>query len=148
VQGYVPSIDRFGNINSHPDAEIVPGIVIYRLDDRIFFANSQRVNSRIWSAISAAPQPVRWLVFDVAGVPDTDSAAQAALLELKRGLDEAGIGLVFSMMRESLRVDLDQADVLPVLGSENLFETVDAAVEECLARDARARRNGESPLNA
>jgi SulP family sulfate permease len=143
VQGYVPSIDRFGNINSHPDAEIVPGIVIYRLDDRIFFANSQRVNARIWSAISAAPQPVRWLVFDVAGVPDTDSAAQAALLELKRGLDEAGIGLVFSMMRESLRVDLEQADVLQVLGPENLFETVDAAARECLARDARVRHGGE-----
>ena len=69
VQGFVPSIDRFGNVDSHPDAEVIHGIVIYRLDDRIFFANCQRVNGRIWSAISGAPKPVRWLVFDVAGCP-------------------------------------------------------------------------------
>ena len=118
VQGFVPSIDRFGNVDSHPDAEVIHGIVIYRLDDRIFFANCQRVNARIWSAISGAPKPVRWLVFDVAGVPDTDSAAQAALLDLKRGLDTAGIGLVFATMRETLRVDLDEGQVLDQIGEE------------------------------
>ncbi len=134
VQGYVPSIDRFGNVESHPDAEVTPGIVVYRLDDRIFFANCQRVNGRIWSAISSAPRPVRWLVFDVAGVPDTDSAAQAALLDLKRGLDSAGIGLVFATMRETLRVDLAEGQVLDQLGAENLFETVEAAVSACRHR--------------
>jgi MFS superfamily sulfate permease-like transporter len=134
VQGYVPSIDRFGNVESHPDAEVTPGIVVYRLDDRIFFANCQRVNGRIWSAISSAPRPVRWLVFDVAGVPDTDSAAQSALLDLKRGLDSAGIGLVFATMREPLRVDLLEGQVLDQLGAENLFETVEAAVLECRQR--------------
>ena len=134
VQGFVPSIDRFGNVDSHPDAEVIHGIVIYRLDDRIFFANCQRVNARIWSAISAAPKPVRWLVFDVAGVPDTDSAAQAALLDLKRGLDTAGIGLVFAMMRQTLRVDLEEGQVLDQIGEGNLFETVEAAVIACLGR--------------
>ncbi len=134
VQGFVPSIDRFGNVSSHPDAEVVKGIVIYRLDDRIFFANSQRVNGRIWSAISGAPKPVHWLVFDAAGVPDTDSAAQAALLDLKRGLDSAGIGLVFATMRETLRLDLAEAQVLDQIGEDNLFETVEAAVIACLQR--------------
>jgi SulP family sulfate permease len=134
VQGFVPSIDRFGNVSSHPDAEVILGIVIYRLDDRIFFANSQRVNGRIWSAISGAPKPVHWLVFDAAGVPDTDSAAQAALLDLKRGLDSAGIGLVFATMRETLRLDLAEAQVLEQIGEDNLFETVEAAVIACLER--------------
>ncbi|HEX6888144.1 MAG TPA: SulP family inorganic anion transporter, partial [Candidatus Nanopelagicales bacterium] len=106
VQGYVPSIERFGNVTSHPDAHVVPGMVVYRLDDRMFFANCQRVNTRIWAALSAAPQPVHWLIFDVAGVPDTDSAAQQALLDLKQGLEAAGVGLVFATMRETLRVDL------------------------------------------
>ena len=96
------------------------------------------MNSRIWSAISAAPSPVRWLVFDVAGVPDTDAAAQAALLELKRGLDKSGIGLKFAMMRETLRLDLVEAEVMRVLGQENVFETVEAAVDACLAEDAGA----------
>jgi MFS superfamily sulfate permease-like transporter len=139
VQGFVPSIDRFGNVDSHPDAEVINGIVIYRLDDRIFFANCHRVNGRIWSAISGAPKPVNWLVFDVAGVPDTDAAAQAALLDLKRGLDKAGIGLVFATMRETLRMDLEDALVLEQLGEANLFETVEAAVIACRDRMHAAR---------
>ncbi len=139
VQGYVPSIGRYGNVSSHADAEVIPGVVVYRLDDRIFFANSQRVVARIWSAIGAAPQPVHWLVFDAAGVPDTDSAAQASLLDLKRGLTDRGIGLVFATMRESLRVDLVDAGLMDYLGSENLFETVEAAVAYCQQEIAAAQ---------
>ncbi len=136
VQGYVPSIKRYGNISSHPDAEIIPGIVIYRLDDRIFFANSQRVVHRILSAISAAPQPVRWLVFDVAAVPDTDSAAQASLLELKRALDDRGIGLVFATMRHQLHADLEDAGLIDLFGEQHIFPTVAAAVSFCRRSEA------------
>jgi MFS superfamily sulfate permease-like transporter len=142
VQGYVPSIGRFGNVSSHPDAAVLPGIVVYRLDDRVFFANSQRVHGRIRSAIKAAPKPVHWLVFDVAGVPDTDAAAQAMLLELKAGLDRDGIGLVFATMRESLRIDLVDAGVLDVLGPENMYETVEAAVAACRERTPPVGRRG------
>ncbi len=133
VQGFVPSIRRYGNVESHPDAEVIPGIVVYRLDDRIFFANADRVVNRIWSAIAAAPQPVRWLVFDVAGVPDTDSAAQAALVELISRLKERHIGLVFATMRESLVEDLEQAELMRVIGEDRVFETVGAAVAHCRA---------------
>ena len=129
VQGFVPSIGRYGNVGSHPDAQVVPGIVIYRLDDRIFFANCQRVVNRIMAAIAAAPEPVEWLVFDVAGVPDTDSAAQAALIDLEIALSARGIGLVFATMRETLRVDLVQAGLTDLLGADRVFETVEAAVE-------------------
>jgi MFS superfamily sulfate permease-like transporter len=131
VQGFVPSIARFGNVESHPDAEVMPGIVIYRLDDRMFFANCERVVRRIKAAVAAAPQPVHWLVWDVAGVPDTDSAAQVSLVDLKRWLHERDIGLVFATMRESLREDLEAAEILDELGTENVFETVAAAVAHC-----------------
>jgi SulP family sulfate permease len=137
VQGFVPSIGRYGNVESHRDAEVIPGIVIYRLDDRIFFANSQRVVGRIMSAIAAAPQPVKWLVFDVAGVPDTDSAAQAALIDLHNGLVEKNIGLVFATMRESLHSDLQQAGLMTMFGEDRIFETVDAAVGYCQGGSSR-----------
>jgi SulP family sulfate permease len=134
VQGFVPSIARFGNVESHPDAEVMPGIVIYRLDDRMFFANCERVVRRIKAAVAAAPQPVHWLVWDVAGVPDTDSAAQVSLVDLKRWLHDRDIGLVFATMRESLREDLEAAEILDELGTENVFETVGAAVAHCQAQ--------------
>lgn len=138
VQGYVPSIDRYGNVESHPDAEVIPGIVVYRLDDRMFFANCERVVARIRAAVAAAPQPVQWLVWDVAGVPDTDSAAQVSMVDLKRWLADRDIGLVFATMRETLRVDLELAGILEDLGPESLFETVDAAVAYCQTQMAQS----------
>jgi MFS superfamily sulfate permease-like transporter len=108
----------------------------------MFFANCQRVNTRIWAAVSAAPQPVHWLIFDVAGVPDTDSAAQQALLDLKQGLEAAGVGLVFATMRETLRVDLAEAGVLTAIGMHNVYETVEAAIEDCAVRQPPVRLIG------
>lgn len=134
VMGYVPSIGRYGNVSSHPDAQVTPGVVVYRLDDRMFFANAHRVHRRILAAIDAAPKPVRWLVFYAGGVPDSDSAAQATLLDLKHGLDLQGIGMVFAVMRESLRVDLDQGGLIDVIGEHNIYETVESAVASSVQR--------------
>ena len=126
VLGYVGSLGRWADVRFNPAARLTPGVVVYRLDDRLFFANASYFKGRIRESVAAAPPPVHSLVFDVAGVPDTDSAAQAALLDLKRGLDTAGIGLVFAMMRETLRVDLDEGQAsLDQIGEGNLFETVE-----------------------
>jgi high affinity sulfate transporter 1 len=141
VQGFVPSIGRYGNVSSHPDAQVTPGIVVYRLDDRIFFANAHRVGRRIWAAIEAAPQPVRWLVFDAAGVPDSDSAAQSALTDLMSALDARGIGLVVAVMRQSLRDDLEAGRMLELIGEDNIFETVEAAVAACVRRGTGVERS-------
>ena len=124
VQGYVPGIDRFGNVQQRPDPE-GPRIVFY---GSITGSSSPtaRGSTPIWSAISGAPSR-SWLVFEWRACP-TPTRPHRLAFDLKRALDSAGIGLGFATMRETLRVDLADGQVLARIGEENLFETVDAAV--------------------
>ena len=66
----------------HPSARITPGVVVYRLDDRLFFANANYVHGRVQEAIGAAPTETRWLVFDAESVTHVDSTGMEALADL------------------------------------------------------------------
>jgi SulP family sulfate permease len=69
VLGWVPRLGRYADVRLHPSATLAPGVLVYRLDDRLFFANASYVTGRIREAIDGAPAPVGWLVFD-ADAPD------------------------------------------------------------------------------
>jgi sulfate permease, SulP family len=64
VLGWVERLDRYADVSLHPSAVVTPGVVVYRLDDRIFFANARYVEGRVREALLAAPAPASWLVFD------------------------------------------------------------------------------------
>ena len=57
VLGWVERLGRYGDVQTHPSAETTPGVVVYRLDDRLFFANAHYVTGRVREAIAAAPRP-------------------------------------------------------------------------------------------
>jgi SulP family sulfate permease len=61
---------------------MTPGIVIYRLDDRLFFANARYVKGRVLEAVRGAHDPARWLIFDAESVTDVDATGLTALAEL------------------------------------------------------------------
>ena len=65
---------------------MTPGVVVYRLDDRLFFANARYFKGRVREAIRAAPAPVAWLVFDAEAVTHADSTGLEALETLARDL--------------------------------------------------------------
>ena len=69
-----------------PSARVTPGIIVYRLDDRLFFANARYFNGRVREAIRAAPAPVAWLVFDAEAVTHVDSTGLDALDQLVQEL--------------------------------------------------------------
>jgi high affinity sulfate transporter 1 len=62
VLGWVGSLGRYADVSLHPLARVTAGVVVYRLDDRLFFANARYFKGRVREAIRAAPSPVRWLV--------------------------------------------------------------------------------------
>ena len=64
VLGWVDRLGRYADVSLHPSARVTPGVVVYRLDDRLFFANARYFKGRVREAIRAAAQPVTWLVFD------------------------------------------------------------------------------------
>ena len=86
VLGWVPKLEGYRDVSLHPSAEVTPGVVVYRLDDRLFFANARYVKGRVREAIRAAPTETSWLVFDAEAVNHVDSTGIEALADLARDL--------------------------------------------------------------
>ncbi len=101
VLGWVPRLGRYADVSLHPSAEITPGVVVYRLDDRLFFANAGYFKGRVREALRGAPSPPHALVFDAEGVAHVDSAGLDALTQLA-GEIELHIARAKSPLRERL----------------------------------------------
>ena len=131
VLAYSPSLQRWADVTEASDAEVSPEVVVYRLGERLFFANAHYVKRRMWAAVHGAPPPVRWLVFDASATSDIDASAQAALDEVVRGLHDEGIGFAVARAPASLKSRLDAVGLSDHIGRDNFYSTVMLAVESC-----------------
>jgi sulfate permease, SulP family len=136
VLGWVDRLGRYANVQLHPSARVTPGVVVYRLDDRLFFANARYVKGRVREALHGAPETARWLVFDAESVTHVDATGVEALRELATELGRDGVGLVVARIRAHVHDGLAGAGVVEAIGEERFFPTVRAAVAFCLEQDA------------
>jgi MFS superfamily sulfate permease-like transporter len=128
VLGWVPRLGRYADVSVHPEARTTPGVVVYRLDDRLFFANAAYVKGRVHEAVDAAPPPVTHLVFDAEGLSGVDSAGLLALDELTGELAEQGIELDVARLKHPVHERLEEAGLVERIGAERFHPTVRAAV--------------------
>jgi sulfate permease, SulP family len=133
VLGWVERLDRYGDVRFHPSAKVVPGVLVYRLDDRLFFANANYVQSRIREAIAGAATPVRWLVFSAESLNHVDATGVDVLTELIESLREDGITFVFARLTSPMTQHLREAGVLRLVGEDRIYPTVHAAVDDAPA---------------
>ena len=103
VLGYVERMDRYADVRVHPSARIVPGVLVYRLDDRLFFANTNYVEGRIREAVAGAPAPVHWLVFDAEALNHVDATGVRMLAEMIESLRKESITFVFARLHSPLQ---------------------------------------------
>ena len=131
VLGWVERLGRWADVSLHPSARTTPGVVVYRLDDRLFFANARYFKGRVREAIRGAPAHVSWLVFDAEAVMHADSTGLAALEQLTNDLRREEIGLVVARLRTRMEEQLEQAGLTKTIGREHFYPTVNAAVAAC-----------------
>jgi SulP family sulfate permease len=131
VLGWVDRLGRYADVSVHRDARPTPGVVVYRLDDRLFFANASYVKGRVREALRGAPNPARWLVFDAEAMTHVDSAGLAAIGDLVRGLERDGVTVVVARMRSVTRERFDESGLSEEIGPERFHPTVRAAVAAC-----------------
>ncbi|HWK30255.1 MAG TPA: SulP family inorganic anion transporter [Solirubrobacter sp.] len=124
VLGWSPTAGRWADVAVHRDARVTPGVVVYRLDDRLFFANAGYVKARVREALHAAPSPPRALVIDAEGVAHVDAAGLDALADLQR-LD---VELYLARIKAPVAARLED-----VIAPERRFPTVRAAVTAAAA---------------
>lgn len=138
VLGWVERLGRYADVALHPSARTTRGVVVYRLDDRLFFANARYFKGRVREAIRGAQEPPSWLVFDAEAVTHADSTGLAALEQLTDDLRRSEITLLVARLRTRMQEQFELAGVTETIGRERFYPTVEAAVRACSAAAGRA----------
>jgi sulfate permease, SulP family len=125
VLGWVDALGRYADVAVHPSARVTPGVVIYRLDDRLFFANASYVKGRVLEAVRGAPTATHSVVFDAEAVTHVDATGLAALEDLVGRLRKEGIELSVARAKTPLTARLIEGG----LSGIPLHPTVRTAVE-------------------
>jgi SulP family sulfate permease len=140
----VPGTDSFRGVDNVVDGTIVPGLVVYRFDGPLFFANAELLADDILAAIAdgAAPQPVRWVVIDAEAIGDVDSTGAGMLADLADATRARGITLTVTRLKSSVAEYLTRAGVMDKVGAEHVFLEVDDAVAAYEASHLEVARRG------
>jgi high affinity sulfate transporter 1 len=128
VLGRVDGLKGYHDTARFPEARLIPGLVMFRWDAPLFFANAELFNERALEAVARSPTPVSWLVIAAEPVTSVDVTAADALSELDDTLERAGIELCFAEMKHPVQDKLKRFGIFKRLGEENFFPTLGQAV--------------------
>jgi MFS superfamily sulfate permease-like transporter len=134
VLGRVKGLEGYHDITRYPDAQQIPGLVLFRWDAPLFFANAELFNNRVLDAVATAPVPVRWLVVTAEPVTSVDITSADMLAELDETLQASGIELCFAEMKDPVRDKLKRFGLFARLGEDAFFPTIGAAVNSLVQK--------------
>lgn len=133
VLGRVDGIRGFHDIERHPDARRVPGLVLFRWDAPLFFANAELFQQSVLKAVVESPTEVRRLVIAAEPVTSIDITSADMLAELTQTLSAAGIELHFAEVKGPVKDKLRRFGLLSPEEERRIQPTVGAAVDAYLA---------------
>ena len=128
VLGRVDRVEGYHDVTRYPEARLVPGLVLFRWDAPLFFANAELFHERVLDAVASSPSPVRWLVVAAEPVTSVDVTAADALCELDEALYAAGTELCFAEMKDPVREKLKRFELITRFGPQTFFATIEEAV--------------------
>jgi MFS superfamily sulfate permease-like transporter len=132
VLGRAEGVKGYHDITRYPDARQVPGLVLFRWDAPLFFANAELYQEQVLDAINSAPTPVRWFVTSAEPVTSVDVTAADMLADLDDKLKQAGIQLVFAEMKDPVKDKLRRFGLMERFGDDRFFSTLGRAVDAYL----------------
>ncbi|MFI0087864.1 SulP family inorganic anion transporter [Streptomyces bobili] len=128
VLGLVPGVAGMHDVDDYPQARTIPGLLIYRYDSPLFFANAENFRHRALAAVDGQPEPVRWFVLNTEANVEVDITALDALDDLRRELDHRGIVLALARVKQDLLADLTAYGLVDTVGGDRVFPTLPTAV--------------------
>lgn len=129
VQGLVPGVAGMHDVDDYPDARIVPGLLVYRYDAPLCFANAEDFRRRALEAVDQMDQPVRWFVLNAEANVEVDMTAIEALDQVRQDCRRRGIVFAMARVKQDLREALEAGGVLDAIGEDRLYMTLPTAVE-------------------
>jgi high affinity sulfate transporter 1 len=127
VLGRVGGLPGYHDRLSYPDAELLPGLVIYRFDAPLFFANARTFRDQIRALASAEPRPT-WIVVAAEPITDVDTTAADMLEDLDEAINEQGVSLVFAELKDPVRRKIERYELTRTIDPGHFFPTLDAAI--------------------
>ena len=134
VLGRVDRVEGYHDIARYPDARLIPGLVLFRWDAPLFFANAEFFHDRVLDAIARSPTPARWLVVAAEPVTSIDVTSADAICELDDALHAAGVELCFAEMKDPVKDKLKRFGIFERFGEKRFFATIEEAVKGYLAK--------------
>lgn len=133
VIGRVPGYEGFHDVNVHPDAKHLPGLVIYRWDAPLFFANVRPFRDNIRHLARTEPK-LQWIIIAAEPITDVDTTAADVLLDLDVELNAQGISLVFAELKHRTRDKIERYGLTREIEPEHFYPTTEAAVAAYMAK--------------
>ena len=138
VLGRVPGLAGMHDVDDYPDAQTMPGLIVYRYDAPLFFANVGDMRRRALLAVdqenAAVPEhPVRWFILNVEANVEVDITAADGLRDLHSDLAARGVRLALARVKRDLRIPLERAGLADLIGEDMLFPTLPVAEEAYLS---------------
>jgi high affinity sulfate transporter 1 len=127
VLGRVDGLEGYHDIHFYPDAEKLPGLVLYRFDAPLFFANAKTFRDEVLK-LSRTDPPPGWIVIAAEPVTDIDTTASDVLEDLDETLNARGISLVFAELKDPVRRKVERYGLTRTIDPRHFFPTVEAAV--------------------
>ena len=132
ILGRADGVKGYHDITRYPEARLIPGLVLFRWDAPLFFANAEQFHEHVLLAINSSPTPVRWLTVAAEPITSVDVTAADMLAELFDELGQAGIELVFAEMKDPVKDKLRRFGLLTRFDDGHFFVTLGQAVSAYL----------------
>ena len=128
IEGFVPGLAGMHDVDDYPQARTVPGLVVYRYDSPLFFANAENFRRRALAAVDAQAGTVRWFILNMEANVEVDITALDAVEAVRRDLDSRGIVFALARVKQDLLHDLRAFGLAAAVGADRIFPTLPTAV--------------------
>jgi MFS superfamily sulfate permease-like transporter len=129
VLGRVPGLAGLHNVEDYPDAQTIPGLVVFRYDAPLCFANAQDFRSKALAAVDDQAEPVQWFLLNAEAIVELDMTAAEALQQLVSDLHKRRVLFAMARVKQDLRAQLLRGGLLDVIDEEHIYPTLPVAVE-------------------
>jgi len=129
VMGEVPNLSGLHDVADWEGATTIPGLVLYRYDAPLCFANAEDFRRRAMVAIEAETNPVEWFVLNADAILEIDMTAVDMLKELHQELLDRQITFAMARVKQDLYLQLKRAGLIKLIGQERIYPTLHTAID-------------------
>ena len=125
--GRVAGVPGYHDVRSYPDAELIEGLIVFRFDAPLFFANARAFRQQVRELAAAEPRP-RWILVAAEPITDVDTTAADMLEDLDETLNGQGISLIFAEMKDPVRAKIERYELTRTIDPTHFFPTIESAI--------------------